>query len=130
MKSYIEITPEVAHMLTKVSKQEKWYYRTMTRTDKYPWVIAKIDDDGIKYLEENNIPYTQTTLSALGELEQEPKERVRRVYAEKGTRSQKMMTFRIDLENVDFLERQGNKGRYINDLIAKARAQAEKTTEE
>lgn len=62
--------------------------------------------------------------------EQEPKERVRREYAAKGSRSQKMMTFRIDLENVDFLERQGNKGRYINDLIAKARAQAEKPAEE
>lgn len=62
--------------------------------------------------------------------EQELKERVRREYAAKGSRNQKMMTFRIDLENVDFLERQGNKGRYINDLIAKARAQAEKPAEE
>lgn len=130
MKSYIKITPEVAHMLTKVKKQEKWYYRTMTRTDKYPWAIAKIDDEGIKYLEENNIPYSRTTIATIEELEAERKERVRRVYAEKGTRSQKMMTFRIDLENVDFLEHQGNKGRYINDLIAKARAQAEKPTEE
>ena len=64
------------------------------------------------------------------EQEQEPKKQGRRVYAEKGTRSQKMMTFRIDLENIEFLDKQMNKGRYINDLIAQARAQAEKPTEE
>ena len=64
------------------------------------------------------------------EQEQELKKQERRVYAEKGTRSQKMMTFRIDLENIEFLDKQMNKGRYINDLIAKARAQAEKPTEE
>lgn len=64
------------------------------------------------------------------EQEQEPKKQERRVYAEKGTRSQKMMTFRIDLENIEFLDKQANKGRYINDLIAKARAQAEKPAEE
>ena len=64
------------------------------------------------------------------EQEQEPKKQERRVYAEKGTRSQKMMTFRIDLENIEFLDKQINKGRYINDLIAQARAQAEKPTEE
>lgn len=64
------------------------------------------------------------------EQEHEPKKQERRVYAEKGTRSQKMMTFRIDLENIEFLDKQMNKGRYINDLIAQARAQAEKPTEE
>ena len=64
------------------------------------------------------------------EQEQEPKKQERRVYAEKGTRSQKMMTFRIDLENIEFLDKQMNKGRYINELIAQARAQAEKPTEE
>lgn len=64
------------------------------------------------------------------EQEQEVKKQERRVYAEKGTRSQKMMTFRIDLENIEFLDKQMNKGRYINDLIAKARAQAEKPAEE
>lgn len=63
------------------------------------------------------------------EQEHEPKKQERRVYAEKGTRSQKMMTFRIDLENIEFLDKQMNKGRYINDLIAKARAQVEKPTE-
>lgn len=55
--------------------------------------------------------------------EQEPKERVRREYAAKGSRSQKMMTFRIDYENIAYLESKVNKGRFINDLLAQARAQ-------
>lgn len=55
--------------------------------------------------------------------EQEPKERVRREYAAKGSRSQKMMTFRIDYENIEYLESKVNKGRFINDLLAQARAQ-------
>ena len=55
--------------------------------------------------------------------EEEPKERVRREYAAKGSRSQKMMTFRIDYENVEYLESKVNKGRFINDLLAQARAQ-------
>lgn len=63
------------------------------------------------------------------EQEQVPKKQERRVYAEKGTRSQKMMTFRIDLENIEFLDKQMNKGRYINDLIAKARAQESNSEE-
>lgn len=62
--------------------------------------------------------------------EEEPKERVRREYAAKGSRSQKMMTFRIDLENVEFLERQVNKGRFLNDLLAQARAQEENDIDE
>ena len=52
---------------------------------------------------------------------QEEKTRVRKVYAAKGERSQKMMTFRIDLENAEWLEHQDNKGRTINNLIAQAR---------
>lgn len=44
--------------------------------------------------------------------------RLRREYAPKGQRSQKMVTFRLDLENIDWLELQHNKGRYINELIA------------
>lgn len=57
--------------------------------------------------------------------EEEPKERVRREYAAKGSRSQKMMTFRIDYENIEYLESKVNKGRFINDLLAQARAQEE-----
>lgn len=49
--------------------------------------------------------------------------RLRKEYAPKGQRSQKMITFRLDLENIDWLEQQQNKGRYINELIAADRQQ-------
>ena len=44
--------------------------------------------------------------------------RLRKEYAPKGQRSQKMVTFRLDLNNEEWLCHQQNKGRYINDLIA------------
>lgn len=50
--------------------------------------------------------------------EKETKERIRRTYAKAGERSQKSITFRLDLENVEWLDQQPNKGRYINNLIA------------
>jgi len=50
--------------------------------------------------------------------ENEKRERVRKAYAPRGERSQKMVTFRADLDNIEWLERQPNKGRYINNLIA------------
>lgn len=53
--------------------------------------------------------------------EKEEKARVRKAYAAKGERSQKMMSFRIDYENAEWLEQQDNKGRTINNLIAQAR---------
>lgn len=46
------------------------------------------------------------------------KERVKKQYAEDGTRSQKPFTFRVDNEVQDWLDQQCNKGRYINNLIA------------
>lgn len=49
---------------------------------------------------------------------QEEKERVRKARAPKGERGQKLMSFRIDLDNLEWLERQANKGRAINDAIA------------
>lgn len=49
--------------------------------------------------------------------------RTRREYASKGSRSQKMMAFRLDLENIEYLNTKVNKGRFINELIATARAQ-------
>lgn len=52
---------------------------------------------------------------------QEERARVRKAYAAKGERSQKMMSFRIDYENAEWLEQQDNKGRTINNLIAQAR---------
>lgn len=51
------------------------------------------------------------------------KERVRKAYAPKGERGQKMMSFRLDSENQEWLTRFQNKGRYINELIAADRKQ-------
>lgn len=48
----------------------------------------------------------------------EEEQRVRKAYAADGTRSQKMMTFRLDNEVAEWLAQQPNKGRYINQLIA------------
>lgn len=53
--------------------------------------------------------------------EKEEKARIRKAYAAKGERSQKMMSFRIDYENAEWLEQQENKGRTINNLLAQAR---------
>lgn len=43
--------------------------------------------------------------------------RVRKAYSPKGERGQKPMSFRIDLENLEWLERQANKGRAINKAL-------------
>lgn len=40
---------------------------------------------------------------------------------ERGKVTQKVFSFRIDFENLQWLEMQPNKGRYINDLIERAR---------
>ena len=45
----------------------------------------------------------------------------RKQYAKKGEKSSKMLSFRIDAENLEWLNTQANKGRVINDLLAKAR---------
>ena len=52
---------------------------------------------------------------------EEKQERQRRQYAARGERNQKMMSFRVDNENADWLSQQPNKGRYINHLIAEDR---------
>lgn len=49
--------------------------------------------------------------------EKNEKEYVRKAYAPRGERSQKMVTFRCDNENITWLESQTNKGRYLNNLI-------------
>lgn len=49
------------------------------------------------------------------------KERMRKAYAPKGTRTQTMVTFRCDNDNLAWLQQQANKGRTLNDLIAAAR---------
>lgn len=52
--------------------------------------------------------------------EQNPTERVRKEY-QHGQTTQKMMTFRCDNENLVWLQSKPNKGRYINELIARDR---------
>lgn len=42
----------------------------------------------------------------------------RKAYTAKGERGQKMMSFRLDFENAEYLNTLPNKGRYINELIA------------
>lgn len=42
----------------------------------------------------------------------------RREYSARGKASQKMMSFRLDIENIEYLNTKPNKGRYINDLIS------------
>lgn len=44
-------------------------------------------------------------------------DRIRKAYAIAGTRSQKMMSFRCDLDIIEWLNSQPNKGRYINELV-------------
>lgn len=61
--------------------------------------------------------------------EEQENERTRREYSSKGSRSQKMMSFRLDLENIEYLNTKANKGRFINELIATARAQESKSEE-
>lgn len=45
----------------------------------------------------------------------------RKQYAKRGEKSSKMLSFRIDADNLAWLNTQPNKGRVINELIAKAR---------
>lgn len=52
------------------------------------------------------------------ETEKKQAGRIKRAYAAKGSRSQKMISFRLDNEVAAWLEHQPNKGRYINELIA------------
>lgn len=47
----------------------------------------------------------------------EEQERVRKAYSPKGERAQKLMSFRIDLDNLEWLDRQANKGRAINEAL-------------
>ena len=51
------------------------------------------------------------------------KELIRKGGNTRGVITQKMVTFRCDIENVEWLEHQPNKGRYINELIARDRGQ-------
>ena len=50
-------------------------------------------------------------------MSEEKQERIKRKFAPKGERSQKMMSFRLDQENEFWLSSFPNKGRYLNNLI-------------
>lgn len=43
--------------------------------------------------------------------------RVKKTYSPRGQRGQKMFNFRLDLELYDELQKQPNKGRFINEAI-------------
>ena len=47
----------------------------------------------------------------------EEKKRIRREYAQRGTRSGKMQSFRLDWTSIKALETVKNKSRLVNDLI-------------
>ena len=47
----------------------------------------------------------------------ETKERMRKEGIKRGTRTQRMMSFRVDEDCWEYLQQQPNKGRFINDLI-------------
>lgn len=55
------------------------------------------------------------------EEKKQEQQRIRKEYAPKGERGQKMMSFRLDNENEDWLKRQSNRGRYLNELITEDR---------
>lgn len=46
----------------------------------------------------------------------------RKAYAARGEQAQRMMSFRLDYENAEYLNTKPNKGRFINDLLARERA--------
>ena len=56
--------------------------------------------------------------------EKKTSERIRKNYSRKEV-SQKMMAFRVDFENAEWLNQFPNKGRYINELIAREREKKE-----
>ena len=51
----------------------------------------------------------------------------RKAYTARGESSQKMMSFRLDAENAEYLNTKPNKGRFINDLLARAREDEQHT---
>lgn len=47
--------PETAHMLTKESKKNHFYFRTLTRTDNTESVYCETTDPGLEYINDNDI---------------------------------------------------------------------------
>lgn len=52
----IKTTPDVAHLLTKACKNERFYFRTLTRTDRTAVVISEINGAGMTFIGKNAIP--------------------------------------------------------------------------
>lgn len=55
----------------------------------------------------------------------EETKRLRKQYAAAGQAAQKMMSFRLDNDNAEWLNTKPNKGRYINELIAQDRTRSQ-----
>ena len=51
------------------------------------------------------------------EIKNTEKARFRKAGITRGVRTQKMMTFRLDVDLVEFLETKDNKGRFINECL-------------
>lgn len=52
----IKTTPDVAHLLSKACKKERFYFRTLTRTDHIAIVISEITEPGMNYIKKNALP--------------------------------------------------------------------------
>lgn len=52
----------------------------------------------------------------------------RKAYAARGEKAQRMMSFRLDYENAQYLSTKANKGRFINELLARERAKEQEQT--
>lgn len=48
-------TSETAHRLTKESKKQGFYFKTLTRTTKIEEVVCETTEPGYEYIQENNI---------------------------------------------------------------------------
>lgn len=59
-----KITPEGAHFLTKLSKKENFYFRTLTRTDNTEYVIVAIDERGIDSMKRKNLHIIEGKLTS------------------------------------------------------------------
>lgn len=49
-------TAEVAHKLTKQSKKQGFYFRTLSRTDNTDVVSCEVTEHGYEYIQQNEIP--------------------------------------------------------------------------
>lgn len=55
MKIRFYTNPETAHMLTKKSKKNGFYFRTLSRTDNVEMVPCEVTEQGYQYMVNNTI---------------------------------------------------------------------------